>query len=694
LLVVGSASGSAAEANPSKDDGQAQRSRKNSRTGAAARLLGIGEARRLSARNAYNYLAKQVNLLAREMDPLSLVQLIAISVIFALFLVLPLWYVMASAFVQEGVPSLFWFNLLFSQRRYFPFTLVGGYASSSSASFLHAHPIGFEFLVTGQFVQISGDTMIISGVDMGVIMNSIYSGLVTTAFSTIIGVALAFIMARYDFRGKTVLRTLLLVPLLSIPFVGAIGIKRLTSLEGSLNNLFYATLHIWPYRMVLTGLAAVIFIQTLHFFSLTYLSSYSAFLNIDPTLEESGENLGAKGFTLFRKVTLPLALPGIEAGAILTFIMSIEDLGTLLVYQGSLQVKKTLTYDIFTHVFAPDGTVQPIATAEGFVLLFIAAVGFLLIRRYMSLRHYEMLSKGGTWNPRLTQAKWFHYAIFYGFMVTLLAVAFLPHIGVFLLAFAGAGSWGTTDIIPTRFSLENFAVVFTDPNIFGSIRNSLVYCTTATLIIVLLGTSAAYLVARKKFPGRSVLDMLVTLPIALPGIVIAIGYLMFFTQVWPFNLVLSPVDVWAPIAGIVLGPPVVLLTMSYTVRKIPFTVRSAYAGLQQTHVELEEAATNLGADRLRTFVKIVIPLIGVSVLAGAMMSFVYSMSEVSTSIVLGGINSDFAPITWEMNALLYGLGMGQSQAAVMGVLLMVVQIIVMATTNIVLKRRTSALVGL
>jgi ABC-type Fe3+ transport system permease subunit len=618
------------------------------------------------------------------MDPLSFVQLIAIGVVFALFLVLPIWYVMASAVLNEGQLSLFWFDLLLRDRRYFPLTVVGGY-QSAIPSFLHAHPAGFTFRITGKILEISGDTLIIQGVDMGVIMNSIYTGLLTTAFSTLIGVALAFIMARYHFRGKTVLRTLLLVPLLSIPFVGAIGIKRMTSLEGSLNNLFYATLHIWPYRIVIDGLAAVVFIQTLHFFSLTYLSSYSAFLNIDPTLEESGENLGAKGFTLFRKVTLPLALPGIEAGAILTFIMSVEDLGTLLVYEGSPQVKKTLTYAIYTHIFAPNGQVEPIATAMGFILLVIAAVGFLLIRKYMSLRHYAMLSKGGTWNPRLTKARWGHYLLFYGFMGILLAVALLPHIGVFLLAFAAPGSWGTQDIIPSSFSLENFAAVFTDPGIFGSIANSLSYCIAATLFIVLIGTSAAYIVARKKFPGRSLLDLLVTLPIALPGIVIAIGYLMFFSQVWPLSEFLSPV---------IRGAPVVLLTMSYTVRKMPFTVRSAYAGLQQTHVELEEAAQNLGAGRLRTFGKIVLPLIGASILAGAMMSFVYSMSEVSTSIVLGSINTENAPITWKMNALLYGLAMGPSLASVMGVLLMLLQVMVMAITNTVLKRRTSALIGL
>jgi len=618
--------------------------------------------------------------LRRELDPFSSIQLTTVLAVFALFLILPIATVMTSALLYQGVPSLFWINHILNNKYYFPLTIV--YTPDFSP--LHVHPVGFLFEVKEQPLYLTGETLLIQGVDVGVIMNSLYVGLLTTAFSTLLGVALAFIMARYSFRGKTVLRTLLLIPLLSTPFVGAIGIQRLTSPMGSINILFYDILHIWPYRIVIDGLAAVIFIQTLHFFSLTYLSSYSAFLNIDPTLEESAENLGARGFTLFRKVTLPLALPGIEAGAILTFIMSIEDLGTPIVYEGSSQVRKTLAFAIFDNIFAPAGQVYEVATALGIIMLIIAIIGFFFIRRYMSLRSYAMLSKGGTWNPRLSPAKWYHYLIFYGFMIGLLSVALLPHIGVFLLAFAAPGSWGNT-VIPTQFTMANFATVFIDPDIFNSIRNSLVYCTIAAIIIVVVGTSAAYLVARKNIPGKDWLDLLVTIPIALPGIVIAIGYLIFFSYAPVINSYLSPV---------IRGAPAILLTMSYTVRKMPFTVRSAFAGLQQTHVELEEAAFNLGAGRLRTFARIVLPLIGVSILAGAMMSFVYSMSEVSTSLVLGDISSTYAPITWKMKELLYGLAMGPSLAAVMGVFLMVLQIIVLATVNTVLKRRTAAMIGL
>lgn len=665
-------------------------------------VLGYSALIKLRAQALKTDISDKLRQLIRELDYLSATQLSAILVVFSLFLIFPIGYVMISAFigpVQVFNPlsgtieyidswSLFWFQIILGDHYYLPLNIV----QAVSTNPVHIHPLGFYFQVTGsviELVNVGSSTdpqfvLIIQGVDMGVIMNSLYSGLLTTAFSTLLGVALAFIMARYDFRGKTILRTLLLVPLLAIPFVGAIGIQRMLALDGVINNLFWRHLAIWPYRLRIEGLAAVILIQTLHFFSLSYLSSYSAFQNIDPTLEESAENLGAKGFTLFRKVTLPLALPGIEAGAILIFIMSIEDLGTLLVYQGAAQVRKTLTYAIFTHIFAPDGTVEGIATAMGVMLLIIAIIGFLFIRRYMSLRHYAMLSKGGTWNPRLTLARWFHYVIFFGFIIGLLAVALLPHIGVFLLAFAVPGTWGTFDIIP-QFWLGNWLIVFTDPGIFGAIMNSLIYSFVACLLITLIGVSAAYIVARKNIPGKDALDLLVTIPIALPGIVIAIGFLLFFSQNPVLSRVLSPA---------IPGAAAVLITMSYAVRKMPFTVRSAYAGLQQTHVELEEAAYNLGSGRLRTFAKIVLPLIGVSILAGVMMSFVYCMSEVSTSIVLGDIDQDAASITWKMNQLLYGLAMGPSLASVLGLILMLLQTVVMASTNTILKARTSALVGL
>lgn len=669
-----------------------------------------GSALRLQAQRAKLQLQNQLDLFRREMDLFSNIQLIAILVLFIIFLVAPIGTVMLSAFSFENQISLYWVAEVFATSIYWPMTLIfpglapfisamdalrnpatalDGLAilqeiMATSVVPLHTHPIGWLFEVEGQFIDWSpgASAFYISGVDAGAIINSLYSATLTTLFATSIGVVLAFIMARYEFHGKSILRVALLIPLLAIPFVGAVGLLRMISIDGTLN---YFLSNLFGFKVVIDGLAAVILVQTLHFFSLTYLSAYGAFQNIDPTLEESAENMGATGFTLFRKVTFPLALPGIEAGAILTFILAIEDLGTLIVFESSAQVKHTLTYAIFNNIWAPTGTVEGIATALGVILLVIAMVSFFFIRRYMSLRHYAMMSKGGTWNPRFTKARWFHYLIFYGFIIVVLFFALLPHVGVFLLAFAAPGSWGTGDPIPTVFWIGNFIRMFVDPEFFGSIVNSLMYSAIAVIIIVLVGTGAAYIVARKKIPGRESLDLLVTIPIALPGIVIAIGYLIFFSNAPLFNLYLSPV---LPLA------PIFLITFSYTVRKFPFTVRSTYAGLQQTHVELEEAAQNLGASRIRVFAGIVLPIIGASILAGAMMSFVYCMSEVSTSLVLGDINSTWGPITWKMASALGALAMGQSMAAAMGVLLMTIQILVMAIVNLVLKRRSEALIGI
>jgi len=674
---------SASKSNQADEKQKSNHTQEKYQSSTLEEALGIGAAINLRANKVYRYFTTKTIQFYREMDTFTIIQLVAVLALFAIFLIAPILNVMATAFQDEGLWSPFWFNyIFFVDKSYFPLYIF----QHSDPSIFHQHPIGFIFQVreTPVIYDPAGNVLLIQGWDMGIIPNSIYVGLLTTLFSTLIGVSLAFIMARYDFRGKAVLRTLLLVPLLAIPFVGAIGIKRLLSVDGSFNLLFHEILHIWPTRIVLEGFAAVIFVQTLHFFSLTYLSSYSAFLNIDPTLEESAENLGAKGFGLFRKVTLPLALPGIEAGAILTFILSVEDLGTLVVYSGWPQVRKTLTFAIFNKIIAPTGDVQGVATAMGVILLLIAIIGFFFIRKYMSLRHYAMLSKGGTWNPRLTSSKWYHYLIFYGFIIAILSVALIPHAGIILLALAAPGSWGRT-VLPSQFTLTNFGIVFIDPDIFGSIINSLVYSGTAVFIIILVGTSAAYIIARKNIPGRDWLDLLVTVPIALPGIVIAIGYLLFFSRDPFWSTFLSP---------LILGAPATLITMSYAIRKMPFTVRSTFAGLQQTHVELEEAASNLGASRFLVFRKIVIPLIGISILAGAMMSFVYCMSEVSTSLILGDIAAANGPITWKMYVIYNSLAMGPSLAAVMGIFLMILQIIVMAITNGILKKRSSALIGL
>jgi ABC-type Fe3+ transport system permease subunit len=402
-------------------------------------------------------------------------------------------------------------------------------------------------------------------------------------------------------------------------------------------------------------------------------------MGIDPSLEEQAENLGAKGFKLFRSVTLPLAMPGIQAGAILTFILSIEDLGTPIVFAEDPQAQRVLAYKVFDSVIAESGEIDPLGPAIGMLLLVFALTGFIAIRKYAALRTYASASKGGQWNPRTRQLRKRTTILLYLVAIPTLFFALIPQISVIVLSFS---EYQSTSLIPP-LTLDNYAILG-EANIQGALIRTLEYAAIATVIIILLGVSAAYLIARRDIPGKTALDMLVTSPIALPGIVIAGGY---FTLFYGTPLFATS----GPFAG-----PWFLIIMSYTVRKFPFTVRAAYAGLQQTPESLEEASLNVGASKNTTFAKIVMPLIGVSVLAGSLLSFVYSVSEVSTSLLLGGSDYYQAPLTWwvaDTMSRLPPIG-GFGAAAALGVIMMVMQMIVITATNAILKTRASAMTGI
>ncbi len=603
----------------------------------------------------------------RELDAITSVQLIAVVGIFTLFLILPLFSVATWAFTTPGGAfTLDYFLGLFRDRRIWPFLIN---ESGGIDIFLNFNGAAYNAPL---------NALAVWGWDFGAIFNSIYVAIIVTAAAVVLGVFFAFIMARYEFFGKRIIRTILIFPILAIPFVGAIGIKEFLSLDGFINKLFYDTLHIFPSKIVLQGLAAMIFVQAFSLFSLVYLNAYSSFMSIDPSLEEQAENLGATGFKLFRSVTLPLAMPGIQAGAILTFILSIEDLGSPIVFQDHPTARNTLAFRIYDAVATQAGVVGATGPAIGIVLLVFALVGFMAIRKYTALRSYESGTKGGQWNPRTRRLSIKAQLLLYCILIPVLFLALIPQISVIMISLAG--SWPQQNLFPETWTLGNFEVLWAFPDVAQSINITIIYGIVATILIVLLGSSAAYIIARKNIPGKNLLDLLVTAPIALPGIVIATGYFTFF-----YNTPIFPI-----------GHPAFLIMMSYTVRKFPFTVRAAYAGLMSTPVVLEEASQNMGASKNRTFVKITLPLIGVSVLAGSLLSFVYSVSEVSTSLLLGSVGHSEAPLTYWTSRVLEMIGQwgGPTSAACLGVLLMIVQWIVITLTNRILGARSAAITGI
>jgi iron(III) transport system permease protein len=240
--------------------------------------------------------------------------------------------------------------------------------------------------------------------------------------------------------------------------------------------------------------------------------------------------------------------------------------------------------------------------------------------------------------------------------VAIFLIASVPHMGVIFLSIAG--DWYQT-IIPESLSLRHYDEALGNSLVVPSIKNSLYYASMATLIDLVLGLAIAWVVVRSKIRGRGLLDAMVMLPLAVPGLVMAFGYLALSQPGKPFAILVGA-D----------GNPALLLIVAYAFRRLPYIVRSAVAGLQQSNPVLEEAARSMGATPLRTLRKISIPLIGANLAAGAILAFAFAMLEVSDSLILAQ-QTEHYPITKAIYTLLSTLGNGVQLSAALGVWAMV-----------------------
>ena len=360
----------------------------------------------------------------------------------------------------------------------------------------------------------------------------------------------------------------------------------------------------------------------LHLYPIFFLSISAALANIDPSLLDAAANLGASAWRRFVTVTLPLARPGVFAGACIVFISAFTDLGTPLI----LNFSATVPTQIFNA--ATDATSEQIGYAFVVTTLVLVLVFFLLVRRFGESAASAMPARASHAAIEETLPAWAGWSAATA-VALFLFVAILPHIGVVVSSFAER--WFFT-ILPTKISAQYYADVFTTSLTATSITNSLLYSGLSAFVDLGLGLVIAHLLARAVFPGKSLLDALAMLPLALPGLVLAFGLLMSYN--WH--------GAWAWINPRV--NPTFLLVVSYSLRRLPYIVRAAYAGYQQTSVTLEEASLNLGAGRWRTFTRVTLPLIAPSLVAGTILTFCFAMLEVSDSLILA-MEARFAPIT-------------------------------------------------
>jgi iron(III) transport system permease protein len=321
-----------------------------------------------------------------------------------------------------------------------------------------------------------------------------------------------------------------------------------------------------------------------------------------------------------------------------------------------------------------------------FVML-AASVTLYLITKLAFGRHaYAMQAKATTHAAPRRAGRFKGLLVLLPFvLVTLLAL--LPHAGVVLTSFATPGAWYRS-ILPQQYTTANYVDALSHSMTVSSIRNSLVFSTLAVLFNVTLGVTIAFVVVRSTLRLRGLLDALAMLPLAVPGLVMAFGYLAVSNWFMQFPLVKN-----TPLLKQLFDVqtnPTLFLVIAYGVRRLPYMVRSAVAGLQQTSVTLEEASANLGASPITTARRITLPLILANLIAGAMLAFAFSMLEVSDSIMLAQ-RQDYWPITKTIYELFQLIGTGKYIAAALGVWAMAFLAATILAASLLLGRKMGAI---
>ena len=471
------------------------------------------------------------------------------------------------------------------------------------------------------------------------LVNTLVSGVLAVALGSLIAVPLALLTVRFSFPGRGILTTLGLLPLVIPPFVGAVAFQQILGRSGTVNLFLLERFGVTVPFM--EGLWGVIMVQTLHYFPFIWLNTAAALSALDRSLEEAAQNLGSSGFRLFRRVLLPLSLPGYAAGALLTFIRVIDDLGTPLM----LNYTKLLAPQAYVRV-----TTVGLTDVDGYVicavLVALSLSALWISKGLLGRGEFTAVGRSGetpavALGARGTLAVW-------AIAILLLGPALLPHVGIALLSVSKV--WSLSPL-PSVYTLSNYDEILLRAPHF--IWNTLRYALLAAALDVGLGAVIAWLLLRGRTRGRQWLDAIATMPLAVPGVVLAVGYLRVFHG-------------WSvPGLGAPLTSTWLILVIVYAMRRLPYTVRGAYAALQQLPLSLEEAAQNLGAGRARAFLKVTLPLMGRGLLAGGLLAFVSSAVDLSSTILLVP-NVELGPLSYGIYLYMQS-AVGRGPGAALGV---------------------------
>lgn len=433
--------------------------------------------------------------------------------------------------------------------------------------------------------------------------NSIFMSGLATLFSVIIGVPFAFFTTRFRLPHATTLRTLATLPLILPTFIGAEAWLLLLGRNGIVTNLFHSLGINTP---SIYGWQGVVLVFTLQFFPFVFLMVSAAINSVDRSLEESARNLGATPWRVFRTVTLPVVTPAIASGALIVFCMSIENFGVPTIIGNDYKVLAEQAYSEFVSEM---GGNPSMAGTLSTVLVLVTLAVTVLQKAWVERKSYAMsalrppeIRELSPWGRRLA---WLYCA-------GLVFVSLAPFAVVMVAAVTKTNG---PVMYYGQFTLDNLLIALqVAPR---PILNSFFLSTTATIIGMVFGLAVSYLIVRKGGVAGYALDLAMMLPLVIAGSVLGIALAATYNQ-----------------GPVVLTGTWMIIVLAYFVRKTPFSIKTTTALLQQIEVSVEEASISLGVPPLRSFIKVVAPVMLPGVVAGAIIMWVTTLAELSSTIVL------------------------------------------------------------
>ena len=425
---------------------------------------------------------------------------------------------------------------------------------------------------------------------------------ITVLTTTVIGVPIAYVMTRYNVAGKQLLHILIIMSLMSPPFIGAYSWIILMGRNGLIAKFFKLFGMVAP---TIYGREGIIFVFTLHLFPYIYLYTSGAMNSIDSSLEEAAENLGMNKLKRIWTITLPVILPSILAGCVMVFMTALADFGTPMLLGEGYVVLPVLVYN----EYMSESAVNPyMASALSVIIVSCSLLVLAFQKLVIDKRNYQMSSLRPPKEEVLSGWKRFLVSLPIWIVVFL---AFLPQIVVVCQSFVERSFSGMVKGI----NLANYESILS--RLGRNIRNTYVFSLVAIVFIVILGILVSYILVRKKGKVADLIDTLIMFPYVIPGSVLGIGLIVAFNR--------KPV---------VLVGTAAIMIISYVIRKLPYTVRSGSAFLYQMDPFIEEASINLGVSPMKTFFTVTARMMLPGVMSGAVLSWITCINELSSSIML------------------------------------------------------------